>query len=301
MGDELSGRDIIDALLGEGAAAQLEANIVRDFEGRKANIPELKASSALPFMKSPRASDRFFARGGNRFNDNLKDTLEAVSIFGRQYVASHTDAARELSKFAPGFDILKNGRGSVVLGIDAICEEFEDNYLSNSCDIKELKNRMKLLAALDLVRNGDKLNLLLSSVEERYVAYPLFSYIRSMVQFLFFEYYSDGINMQINREKGAKKLKDRTGIKELCNMIMRSDKCVSQKGSVVWRTIKKYLQANGLTTFDNQYGVEFETDHNRTEPHSGHILQTDPDGKEFRMSYEAFKPFFRKLKKEGDS
>jgi hypothetical protein len=297
----VSAHDVADVLRREGLANGVDDNITADFEKRVGNDPELQASAAVIFMASPKASDCCFKEGLDNPIHAVQVLCEAVSILCRHYIGANLNIAQDMSNCCLEFSIAMVGNSCLVAGDKNINKEAEKNFLSRSKDIGDTKKRMKILAALDIARRSIELETQIETSKDVSGIYAMFAYVRSMAQFLFFEYYADGISMQMKREAGAKKPADRAGIRLLIDEVRQESTQAATKNSVAWRAIRKILIENGLKTFDNGYGVEFETDNSSTSPYSGHIVQTDPDGKEYKMSHEAFKAFFRQVKKEGGS
>lgn len=301
MDDAMGNREKIAALLGDDLAQALDEAISQQVESREVSRSEWLASVAAVFMAPPLEAARYLTDHSEPATDVVRKLCEAVDIGCRRELSAELALVRKLSEVATSFTAFRIGKNAGMSGEKSLTERDEKDYLLRSDDMGDAKRRMKILAGLDIIRRGKEVSDLLASEEAQPLAYPLFAYFRSMIQFLFFEYYADGISVQMGRERGARKCKDRLGIRMLLSMATLANPRFRDKGSAAWRAIKKSLLASGLVTFDNEYAVEFQPDVHGQGVYSGHIVQTDPEGKRDPMSYEAFKPFFRQWKKEGDS
>ena len=253
------------------------------------------------FFWTPKKFEKFIQLMSLNDPNTISWLIRSFSSICRRYTNNSKELLNELSSMSSSFKLVDFGDFRAMDGYNEVTYEEEFAFADRGKTFGEKKKRMKLLAALDVARRSDELIQFASSDLGRLVSSQMYAIMRSIAQFMFYEYYADGINMQINRERGAKKPTDRTGIILLVDEAEKNNNIAFDKVSFAWQFIKRYLSVGGIKTYDNDYSVEFKPDEKEDKVYSGHILQIDPDGKEYEMSYEAFKAFFRQLKKKGES
>jgi len=261
--------------------------------------PGMFYTSLISFLLTPAKAKKMIldrkSETGNGMRDFINDVFDEIGA----WLYENRVHLRTLETVASGFTVIDVDDGVILDGFESITPEAESKFIGEHDDIALIKLKVKLLAAIDVQFTAKQLTVAYS--KENTLAFSEYAFLlfRSMLQFSSYSAMIDGFVFQYKRMFWAAQEKDRKGLEAIIIKMTREHSIPINAARKIWNKIRVEAISRGSISLNNDYTIDYREHPTDSGIYEGEIVQTNPDGEDYPIKFEAFKSFLRDRIKRG--